>query len=121
MKKILIVDDEEGIRETISSYFGQRKFKVYKANDGSQALEVIKATRPDLIISDVIMPVMDGFSLLEKIRKHSSYSKIPVIMLTIKSGPKYLEKGISLKADFYLPKPFELRNLHSFVDLILKD
>ncbi len=114
------MDDEPGVCDTIASYLRERRCDVIAAHNGAHALDVIKDTIPDLIILDVMMPVMDGFQLLEKIRKHPSYSKIPVIMLTVRSEPEYFEKGISLKADFYLPKPFKLKNLNNFINLILK-
>jgi len=118
-KKILIVDDEPDMRETISSYLKPRHFKIYEAGNGVEALGAIKKKRPDLIILDVVMPVMNGFELLEKIRRNSSFSKIPVIMLTVKSQGPYIDKGISLNVNFYLPKPVKLHNLLEFINLVL--
>jgi len=119
-KKILIVDDDPEIFEVISDFLRPRHFKVYRAGDGAEALDFFKKTRPDLIILDIVMPVMDGFQLLEKMKAHLSYSKIPVIMLTVKNQGPYLDKGISLDVSFYLPKPVKLQNLLMFINLILK-
>lgn len=120
-RKVLIVDDEIEVRRNVSSYLKRRRFEVYEARNGVSALKAVKKVKPDLIILDVVMPQMDGFEFLEKLKKDSLYSCIPVIMLTVKSQAEYLNKGISLNADFYLPKPFTLGNLMSFVNLILKD
>lgn len=119
-KRVLIVDDEAEVCKAICAYLKRRKFEVCQAYNGIQALEVIKKTEPDLILLDVVMPQMDGFEVLQRLKSESVYSKIPVIMLTTKSEPKNLNKGIALKADFYLPKPFTFDNLMSFINLILK-
>jgi len=121
-KKILIVDDEKETCKFISSCFIRHKnCKVYEAYDGVQAFDTIKKIRPDLIILDVIMPLMDGFQLLQKLKDDPRYSQIPVIILTAKSKPEDLGIGIELKADFYLPKPFNVDNLMSFAKLILEN
>jgi DNA-binding response OmpR family regulator len=121
-KKVLIVDDEVETCKFISAYFSRHKdCKVYEAYDGAQAFDAIQKIMPDLIILDVIMPAMDGFQLLQKLKEDPRYSQIPVIILTVKSKPEDLGKGIALKADFYLPKPFSLDNLMSFAELILEN
>jgi len=120
-KKVLIVDDEPEICGLVSDYLKKRRFKTYEAYDGAQALSVIEKIRPDLIILDILMPVMGGFELLKKIKSEPAYSSIPVIILTIKSEAEDLDKGILLNADFYLPKPVKLENLMNFVNLVLKD
>ena len=118
-KTILIVDDEEEACGMICSYLRRRGFDARAAYTGKEALEVLKKTIPHLIILDVIMPVMDGFEFLRHLKFESNYSEIPVIMLTAKTEPANIEKGISLQADFYLPKPFEFDNLMNFINLVL--
>jgi len=121
-KKVLIVDDEVETCRFIAGHFARYKnYKVYEAYDGAQAFDTIQKIVPHLIILDVIMPVMDGFQLLQRLKGHRRYSKIPVIILTAKSKPEDLGRGIDLKADFYLPKPLNLDNLISFADLILEN
>ena len=120
-KKILIVDDEPEICELISQHLKRKGIDTKKAYDGKKALQIVKKTKPDLIILDVLMPKMDGFELLQYLKSKPSYSQIPVIMLTVKSGPDDLDKGISLGTDFYLPKPFKLENLTQFIEAIIKD
>lgn len=118
-KRILIVDDEAEVRSLISTYLKQRNFIIDETENGKEAQEAIKKSKPDLIILDVLMPVMDGFTFLEKLKNNPDYADIPVIMLTVKSESENLGKGILLKADFYLPKPFKLENLMNFIKLLL--
>lgn len=120
-KRVLIVDDEAEVRKLISDYLKRKRFEVYEAHNGARALSVIEKTKPDLIILDVVMPVMDGFQTLERLKNEPKYLQIPVIMLTVKSQPQNLDIGISLEADFYLPKPFKLNNLMKFINLLLKE
>ncbi len=117
-RKVLIVDDEVELCRTISSYLKARKFATYEASNGLLALKAIDKVLPDIIILDVVMPEMDGFELLKKLKGTPRYSKIPVIMLTAKSRPEDLAKGIDLQSDFYLPKPASLKNLMNFINLI---
>ena len=118
---ILLVDDEIEVCRVIRDYLEINNFKVYEAHHGAEALEFLKKIKPNLIILDVLMPVMDGFGLLKKLKNNRAYMGIPVIMLTVKSEPKNFGKGISLQADFYLPKPFKLANLRNFINLIVKE
>lgn len=120
-KAILLVDDEIEVCQVIRDYLEKKTFKVYEAHNGAEALEFLKKIKPSLIVLDVLMPVMDGFELLEELKNCPAYAGIPVIMLTVRSDPQHLGKGISLQADFYLPKPFKLDNLMNFINLIVKD
>lgn len=119
-KKVLIVDDEPQICQLISDYLEKRGFLTQVAHDGKMALQFVKDVKPDLIILDIVMPVMDGLEFLRCLRSDKDYAAIPVIMLTAKSAPEDVEKGISLEADFYLPKPVQFDNFMNFVNLILK-
>ena len=117
-KKVLIVDDEAGFCRTVSAYLKARKFVTYEALNGIHALKAIDKVLPDLILLDVVMPEMDGYELLKKLKETPRYSKIPVIMLTVKSLPEDLGRGIDLQSDFYLPKPVSMENLMNFISLI---
>ena len=118
-KRILIVDDEPDMRYFVAANLNAKGFIAETASDGKEVLNIIKKRRPDLIILDVLMPVVDGFTLLHRLKSNASYSKIPVIMLTVKKEPKYLGKGIDMGAEFYLPKPFNFDNLMEFVKVAL--
>jgi len=119
-KTILAVDDERQIRSMLSQYLTQQGFRVELASNGRDASRCLKRINPDLIILDVVMPLMDGFKFLQYLKSSVKYSRIPVIMLTDKSEPKNVEKGISFAADFYLPKPCTLDNLLNFIRLSLE-
>ncbi|MBU4477771.1 MAG: response regulator [Candidatus Omnitrophica bacterium] len=122
-KKILVVDDDPNICAIIEDYLIEigENYGVDKAYNGKEGLDAVSKLKPDLIILDVMMPVMNGFSFLKSLKTNKEYCDVPVIMLTTKSDPPYLEKGLSLQADFYLPKPFKMDNLMSFVNAILKE
>lgn len=114
---ILVVDDEQDICELIAQYLDARGFVTIRANSGKEAIAKVKRVTPDLIILDVKMPEMGGFECLQRIKSNPVYSKVPVIMLTVKSDPIDVDKGVLLGADFYLPKPFGLENLFSFIEI----
>ena len=116
---ILVVDDELQVRRVICKFLHRKGFSTICARHGKDAIEKLKK-KPALIILDVIMPVMDGFAFLQSLRGNSKYSRIPVIMLTVKSSRHDVARGLSMEADFYLPKPFKLDNLLSFINLIVE-
>ncbi|MDD5585221.1 MAG: response regulator [Candidatus Omnitrophica bacterium] len=119
-KKILIVDDEMETRRLIAVYLAKRKkYETHEAANGIEALEFLTTIIPDLIILDVVMPGLDGFSVLKRLKSSSGYATIPVIMLTARSSPSDVGRGIALEADFYLPKPFQFSNLMKFIRLVL--
>jgi len=118
-KRILIVDDEADVCTMLADYFTKKGFIADVAYNGKDALAAVQSERPDLIILDVVMPEIDGFKVLETLKSDPVYYQIPIIMLTRKSGPKSMDRGISLNAEFYLPKPCTTDNLMDFVNMIL--
>lgn len=111
MKKILLVDDEPNILMTLEYTFKKNNFQVFIARDGQEALEILKDQLPDVIILDVMMPLVDGYATLEQIKKDSRLSHCKVIFLTAKNKEKDIEKGLSLGADRYVLKPFSIKKL----------
>jgi two-component system alkaline phosphatase synthesis response regulator PhoP len=111
MKKILLVDDEPNILMTLEYTFKKNNFQVFIARDGQEALEILKDQLPDIIILDVMMPLVDGYATLEQIKKDSRLSHCKVIFLTAKNKEKDIEKGLSLGADRYVLKPFSIKKL----------
>ncbi|MFY8112495.1 MULTISPECIES: response regulator transcription factor [Flavobacterium] len=111
MKKILLVDDEPNILMTLEYTFKKNNFQVFIARDGQEALEILKDQLPDVIILDVMMPLVDGYDTLEQIKKDSRLSHCKVIFLTAKNKEKDIEKGLSLGADRYVLKPFSIKKL----------
>ncbi len=107
---ILLVDDNEEILEFISDDLDE-KYTVIKALDGEEALNILKEESVQLVITDVMMPVMDGFELCRNIKSNFEYSHIPVIILTAKNTLQSKIEGIELGADAYIEKPFSPEHL----------
>lgn len=115
--KILIVDDEFEMRQLLRIYLLQENYHVDEAEHGRAALEKIVKNKYDLMILDVMMPLMDGWQTIEEVRK---FSDIPIIMLTAKGTVKDKVTGLSRGADDYLVKPFEEEELLARVHAILR-
>jgi len=104
--KILIVDDNKTSRSILSSLLTSRSFEILEASDGEQALTVTRTSSPDIIISDILMPVMDGFTLCRKLKLDSALKQIPFIFYTATfTEPKDIEFALSLGACRFLTKP----------------
>jgi len=117
MKMILIVDDEQRLLDVLEAYLVKDGFQVARAENGRQALEKAKRVQPDLIVLDVMMPVMDGFDFLREYRKTAS---VPVIMLTAKISNEDIVIGLELGADDYMVKPFQPRELVARIRAVLR-
>lgn len=103
MEEILVCDDEREIVDAIEIYLSQENFKVYKAYNGEQALEILKAHNIKLVVLDIMMPVLDGIRTAMKIREFSS---VPIIFLSAKSEDADKILGLNIGADDYVTKPF---------------
>jgi DNA-binding response OmpR family regulator len=111
MKKILIVDDEPNIVMSLEYTFKKSNYEVFIARDGQEALELLKTTYPDVIILDVMMPLVDGYATLEQIRKDVNLTHTKVMFLSAKNKESDIEKGMALGADAYLTKPFSIKKV----------
>ena len=111
MKKILIVDDEPNIVMSLEYTFKKNNFEVFIARDGQEALDILEKQLPDLIILDIMMPMVDGFATLEEIKKDSRLQHCKVIFLSAKNKQKNIDKGLALGADLYVVKPFSIKKL----------
>ena len=111
MKKILIVDDEPNIVMSLEYTFKKNNFEVFIARDGQEALDIVKTNFPDVIILDVMMPMVDGYATLEQIRKDKNLEHTKVIFLSAKNKISDIEKGLALGADSYLTKPFSIKKV----------
>jgi DNA-binding response OmpR family regulator len=116
-KKILVIDDEERLRTMIKAYLVQEGFSVVTAGDGQEGLFVMRAEKPDLIILDLMMPKMDGYSFLRALNKERD---TPVIILTAKPDETEKVLGLELGADDYVTKPFSLRELTARIRAVLR-
>ncbi len=117
MRTILVVDDDQHVRQLISKYLGEQGFRVIQASDGNEALHLLDREDIHLAVVDIMMPNMDGFAFMKKMRAHDD---LPVMMLTAKGQIKDKEKAYSLGSDDYLVKPFELKELLFRIKALLR-
>jgi len=115
--KILVVDDEPNIVNTVRAYLEQEGYTVYVATDGPQALKAARAFQPNLIVLDIMLPGMDGIEVLRRLRQESD---VYVLMLTARTDETDKIVGLSVGADDYLTKPFSPRELVARVKAILR-
>ncbi|HLA51140.1 MAG TPA: response regulator [Thermodesulfobacteriota bacterium] len=118
--KILIVDDEQDILTLLKYNLEKARFQVVSAEDGPEAIELVKKGKPDLIILDIMLPSMEGTEVCKALKKDEATSHIPVIMLTAKGEEIDRIVGLELGADDYITKPFSPRELILRVKAVLK-
>ncbi len=118
--KILIVDDEEGLLKILDKIVSSAGYDVVKARNGQECIEQAFRTRPDLIITDVMMPVMDGYAAVKQLRSQLETAIIPIMMLSAKQDKESEIKGINFGADEYLPKPIDKEKLLARIKMLLR-
>ena len=116
MKKILIVEDEKYMLKLLSIHLG-KEYRVVEAKDGAQALEYLKGQSYDLIILDIMLPYVDGWTICQKVREKGD---TPILMLTARQELSDKVKGFEIGADDYLVKPFEFEELKARVKALLR-
>ncbi|HUT75423.1 MAG TPA: response regulator [Armatimonadota bacterium] len=109
--KVLIVDDDDEVARTLQSMVERQGFEAVRAENGAVALQKVQAERPDVILLDIVMPVMDGFQLLAVLRQMPEARDIPVIVLSVRSDDATVSAAWQGGATLYLPKPFSSREL----------
>ena len=119
-KRLLLIDDDPNLILLVKDYLEFRGYEVITAEHGQQALDVLQKDTPDMIICDVMMPQMDGYSLVEHVRKDPRTSWIPVLFLSAKGQSQDRVKGLNTGADVYMVKPFEPEELVAQVESSLK-
>ncbi len=119
-KKILVVDDERQIVKLVEINLRKAGYDVICAYDGVEALEKVQSDRPDMIVLDVMMPRMNGFDVLKKLQSNPDTEQIPVIMLTAKAQDADIFAGWQSGVSSYLTKPFNPRELLTFVQRIFE-
>ncbi len=117
VRRILVVDDEPMVREVLVTYLEREGYAVDQATDGKAALELAVSTRPDLIVLDVMLPEVDGFAVLTRLRQTSS---VPVILVTARTAEPDRIVGLELGADDYVVKPFSPREVVARVRSVLR-
>ena len=114
---VLIVEDDRNIAELLQMYLEKEGYAVTIANDGGQGLTKFRAIQPDIVLLDLMMPVMDGWEVCKAIRAES---QTPIIMLTAKSETSDKVQGLRNGADDYITKPFEMREVLARVEAVLR-
>lgn len=111
MKKVLLIEDQEDLRQSISDMLYYENFEVLTAANGSHGIELANEKRPDVILCDILMPDMDGYEVLKRLKQKNSFLSIPFIFLTALSQREHFRQGMELGADDYLTKPFTRKEL----------
>ena len=114
---ILVIDDDKKLNELLAVFFGRFGYNTLTATHPKEGMKIIDQKKPDLVVLDIMLPEMDGFEVLRKIRR---FNTIPVIMLTARGEVTDRIVGLELGADDYLPKPFEPRELLARIQSILR-
>ena len=120
MKTLLLIEDNDEIRENTAEILELAMYNVFTAANGKDGVEKAIEVKPDLIICDIMMPVLDGYGVLHTIQKNESLKNIPFIFLTAKAERTELRKGMELGADDYVTKPFDGTELLNAIDRRLK-
>jgi DNA-binding response OmpR family regulator len=118
-KKIVLAEDEPQIARLIEFKLKKEGYSVTWKENGEEALKAIKTEEPDLVILDVMMPVMDGYEVLRRLKEDENLKSIPVVMLTARAQEKDVVKGINLGAEDYITKPFHPAELLARVKRIV--
>ena len=121
MKKILLIEDNEMNRDMLSRRLERKGFDVLLAEDGAEGLERILSDAPDLVLLDLSLPVLDGFGVLEAVRKDPESKSVPIIVLTAHAMEHDREKSIEMGADDFDTKPIDLPRLLGKMSALLED
>ena len=119
MKKVLVADDKDTGRELVRTVLEKSGLQVFEANDGTQAVAEALRLRPDLIILDIHMPGMDGFGVIEKLRREAAFSHTPIIALTASAMMGDRERAMAAGFTGYITKPIRLDALRAEVERLL--
>jgi len=120
-KKILIVDDEPSIIVPVQFLMEQNGYDVMVAFSGEEAMEIIAEKKVDLILLDIMLPVIDGFEVCQRVRENPQWNNIKIILLTALGSDANVEKGLALGADAYITKPFSNIEIVDKVRELLED
>ena len=120
MARILLAEDEQQISDMVTFKLTNSGHRVVRVGDGEAALAAAERDRPDVIILDVMMPLVDGFAVLGRLKAHPDLRTIPVIMLTARGQERDVLSGLQAGAADYIVKPFSLKELLARVDVALR-
>lgn len=120
MKKILVIEDNDNIRENLKEFLEIKAYMVEDAKNGYIGIQKILQSKPDLVLCDIMMPEIDGYEVLETIRKAPTLANTPFIFLTAKVKPENIREGMQLGADDYITKPFKMSDVVKAIEARLK-
>ena len=118
-KKILIVDDEPNIVMSLEYAFKKKDFEVFIARDGTEALDIAQKETPNVILLDIMMPQLDGYETLKRLRTYKELERTKVIFLSAKNKQTDIDKGLQMGADGYMTKPFSIKKIITDVEHML--
>jgi len=119
-KKIVIAEDDDAIAHMVNMSLGDAGFLCLRARDGDEALKLVKAHDPDLLVLDVMMPRVDGLEVARRLKADVMWSRTPILMLTALAGIDDQVAGLEAGADAYMPKPFDLREMAARVKALIR-
>ncbi len=120
MKTILLIEDNNDIRENMAEILELAGYKVFTAENGKVGVEVAQEEKPDLIVCDIMMPVLDGYGVIHMLQKNDELRNTPFIFLTAKAERAEIRKGMELGADDYITKPFDVTELLNAIESRLR-
>ena len=119
-KKILIADDEPNIVAAVEFLLQRNGYEVHVARNGDEALKLVEACNPDLVLLDVMMPLRSGYEVCKRIRENDDWRHIKIIMLSAKGRDAEVTKGLAIGADLYVTKPFSTKDLMGKIVTLLE-
>ena len=117
---VLVIEDDQDLRDSLQRLL-QEKYTISMAANGEEGLKLVQEIKPDLILSDVMMPIMDGFELCKQLKRKKETSCIPIILLTAKINDKDYLEGLNCGADAYITKPFNFNVLQANIDMVISN
>ncbi|MGE0546016.1 MAG: response regulator [Kofleriaceae bacterium] len=120
LKKIVIAEDDDAIAHMVNMALGDAGFLCLRARDGDEALKLVKAHDPDLLVLDVMMPRVDGLEVARRLKADVMWSRTPILMLTAMAGVDNQVQGLDAGADAYMEKPFDLREFGARVKALIR-
>ncbi|MFQ6927921.1 MAG: response regulator [Parabacteroides merdae] len=116
----MVIEDDQDLRDSLQRLL-QEKYTISMAANGEEGLKLVQEIKPDLILSDVMMPIMDGFELCKQLKRKKETSCIPIILLTAKINDKDYLEGLNCGADAYITKPFNFNVLQANIDMVISN
>jgi DNA-binding NarL/FixJ family response regulator len=117
---ILVADDDAGVRISISDFLETSGYNVVLAENGQEALALVDQCQPHLLVTDITMPLMDGYDLVRRVRQYPAFRLLPVVFLTERTQTQERIQGYQVGCDVYLPKPFDLQELGAVIRNLLE-